>query len=478
MSEDIRDSILECIGDTPLVRLHRFAKLHSIECELVVKCEFLNAGGSVKDRIAEAMIQDAITKGQIGKDRKSILIEPTSGNTGIGLALEAAVRHDLISKCILTMPDKMSQEKVTVMERLGAKVIRTPNDVSFDDPKSHIAVARRLVDEINSKSESCEHAIILDQYTNPANPKAHYEGTATEIWRQCGEKSPAMLVMGAGTGGTVSGIAQLFRERSPNTILIGVDPIGSTMVFPNSPRIEAAAASDSHFYHVEGIGYDFTPKVLDVSAVDSWERTSDADSFARARELIRLEGLLVGGSCGAAMQGAIQAIRKQPPEFNNPRNRVIVILPDSIRNYLGKFASDDWMLAKGFMQPEVKGPILKLPTIDTVCLKLENGDESIAQVFARLQATRQDVFPVLVDAKLIGVLSLGILAKKLSLGILKASDPAKHALVQDYVVIPETNNLMSAVRMLGTGQEACLVQKSEFVYKLVDSEALLRIFLQ
>jgi cystathionine beta-synthase len=318
----IHDSILSAVGNTPMVRLARIAR--DLPCELLGKCEFMNPGGSVKDRIGVRMLLDAEASGRIKPG--DTLIEPTSGNTGIGLALAAAVRG---YRVIITMPEKMSQEKQVVLEALGAEIIRTPTEAAWDSPESHIGVARRL-------REVIPNSHILDQYANLSNPLAHEEGTAKEILEQCGGKLDA-VVMTAGTGGTISGVARGLKRVLPDVKIVGVDPEGSILAGPGEIRS----------YKVEGIGYDFIPDVLDRSLVDQWIKSNDRDSFRVARRLIRQEGLLVGGSSGAAVSAALQVCRELPAG-----SRVVVILPDSIRNYLSKFVSDNWMRQQGFTQSD------------------------------------------------------------------------------------------------------------------------------
>lgn len=265
----ILKTILENIGNTPLVRINRIAETAGLKCELLAKCEFFNAGGSVKDRIGLKMVEDAEKQGRIKKG--DVLIEPTSGNTGIGLALAAAIKG---YRMIITLPEKMSNEKVDVLKALGAEIIRTPTEAAFDSPDSHIGVAKRLLNEIPNSH-------ILDQYANPSNPMAHYDTTAMEIWEQCDHKID-MIVCTAGTGGTIAGIARRLKELKPDIIVVGVDPYGSILAQP-----ETLNPSDVTTYLVEGIGYDFVPRVCDRTVVDRWYKSSDRESFLMARRLIR-----------------------------------------------------------------------------------------------------------------------------------------------------------------------------------------------
>jgi cystathionine beta-synthase len=322
----ILPNILYHIGETPLVRLNRIGKAEGLKCELLAKCEFFNAGGSVKDRIGLRMIEDAERDGKLKPGMT--VIEPTSGNTGIGLALAAAVKG---YRCIIVMPEKMSKEKVDTLRALGAEIVRTPTSARFDSPESHIGVARRLNLEI-------PNSIILDQYRNMGNPLAHYDNTAEEILNQCDGKID-MVVVGAGTGGTVTGIGRKLKEKCPNCIVVGTDPAGSILALP-----EEMNQSDITFYEVEGVGYDFIPTVLDRSVVDRWYKTKDKESFIMARRLMREEGLLCGGSSGANVWAAIEAAKDL-----KEGQRCVIILPDGVRNYMTKFLNDNWMAERDFM---------------------------------------------------------------------------------------------------------------------------------
>ncbi|CEG66358.1 Putative Cystathionine beta-synthase [Rhizopus microsporus] len=321
----ISNTILDNIGRTPLVRINKISKEAGLKCELLAKCEYFNAGGSVKDRIAYRMVEEAEKSGVLVPG-VSTIIEPTSGNTGIGLALAGAVKG---YRVIITLPEKMSQEKVDVLKALGAEIIRTPTEAAWDAPESHIGVAKKLRDEI-------PHAVILDQYANPYNPVAHYDTTAEELLEQCDGKID-MLVAGAGTGGTISGLAQKLKEKLPNIKIVGVDPVGSILAQPESLNTEAGS------YQVEGIGYDFIPDVLKRELVDVWIKSEDKPSFLMSRRLIREEGILCGGSSGTAMYAAVQAAKEL-----KEGQRCVVILPDSVRNYMTKFLNDDWMRERGF----------------------------------------------------------------------------------------------------------------------------------
>ena len=314
----IHDTILTTIGNTPVVKVNTIG--NDLSCNLLAKCEFFNPGGSIKDRIGWNMVEDAEKSGRIKPG--DTLIEPTSGNTGQGIALAAAVKG---YKCIITMPEKMSREKQIALEALGAEIVRTPTEAAFDDPESHIGIAKKLQKEIPNSH-------ILDQYGNPSNPDAHYDNTAKEIIDDFGTDLH-MVVMGVGTGGTITGVAKKLKEVIPDIIIVGADPVGS--ILGGGKKVEP--------YLVEGIGYDFIPDVLDNGLIDEYVKTEDEESFIMARRLIKEEGLLCGGSSGSAMVAALKAAVK----LNNDKN-CLVILPDGIRNYMTKFPNDDWMKRNGF----------------------------------------------------------------------------------------------------------------------------------
>tara|TARA_B100001029_G_C15054455_1_gene453250 strand:+ start:1162 stop:2115 length:954 start_codon:yes stop_codon:yes gene_type:complete len=314
----IINNILNAIGNTPIVKLNRVGS--ELNCELYGKCEFINAGGSVKDRIGKNMIEKAEEEGLIKPG--DTLIEPTSGNTGIGMALTAAVKG---YKMIITMPEKMSKEKEVVLKALGAKIVRTPTEAAWDSPESHIGIAKKLNKEIPNSH-------ILDQYSNKANPDAHYYGTATEILNDF-DSSLKMVVAGVGTGGTITGMAKKLKEERPEIQIIGVDPYGSIL----------GGGNEIYPYHVEGIGYDFFPEVLDNNLIDEYIKLPDDQSFQMARRLIKEEGLLIGGSSGGAVWAAIQKAEKL-----KKGEKCLVILPDSIRNYMSKFVDDKWMQEQEF----------------------------------------------------------------------------------------------------------------------------------
>lgn len=319
-----KKNILEAIGSTPIVSLQGLCP--NLSVNLFGKCEFLNPGGSIKDRIGLFMVNEAEKKGLLKPG--GTIIEATSGNTGMGLAMVAALRG---YKCIFVMADKQSKEKQLALRAIGAKVITCPTDVAADDERSYYKVAERLAKET-------PNSFYASQYENPDNPNAHYHLTGPEIYEQCGD-SLDYLVLGLGTGGTVSGLAKYLKEKNPKLKIIGVDPQGSIYY----DLFYHGKMTEPHSYLIEGIGEDFLPKTINLKAVDEIVQVDDQESFIMARRLIREQGLLVGGSTGSAVLGAIKYFEKNP---QSQRKNALVILVDSSSRYLSKYLDDDWMLKK------------------------------------------------------------------------------------------------------------------------------------
>ena len=309
---------LEAIGNTPLVKLNKVTD--GAECLVLAKVEYVNPGGSVKDRPAVAMLDAAEKQGQLKPG--GTIVEPTSGNTGTGLAMAAAIRG---YRCILVMPDKMSREKIDLLRAYGAEVVVTPTNVPADSPESYYGVANRLAAEIPG-------AFQPNQFHNHFNPEAHYHTTGPEIWEQT-RGTITHYVAGIGTGGTISGTARYLKERNPNIHVIGADPEGS-IYSGDIPRS----------YAVEGIGMNYLPETVDLRVIDEVVRVADRDSFLMARRITREEGLLVGGSSGTAAVAAVKLAKTLPKEAI-----VVVIFPDSGRGYMSKIFNDDWMIANGFL---------------------------------------------------------------------------------------------------------------------------------
>src|SRR3954467_6038463 len=337
---------LELVGRTPIVRLQKLGR--ETRSTQLAKLEYLNPGGSVKDRIGLAMLDAAERDGKLKPG--GTIVEPTSGNTGVGLAIAAASKG---YRCIFVMPDKMSQEKISMLRAYGADVVITPTAVEHDSPESYYSVSSRLAEEIPGGFKP-------DQYSNLANPEAHYRLTGPEIWEQTGGEIDA-IVVSVGTGGTISGVGRYFKERAPQVLIVGADPEGSVYT--------ARGEDDLHPYLVEGIGKDTWPKTMDPDVVDEWVRVSDRQSFQWARRLAREEGVLAGGSGGTSVYAAVQIAQRL-----GAGKQVLTMIPDSGRNYLSKFYDDNWMLEHGFLERQAP-----LPSVEEV-LRAKHGGEIPALV--------------------------------------------------------------------------------------------------
>lgn len=444
------DNILQAIGRTPVVRLNQVTQ--EISSTIYAKVEYLNPGGSTKDRIALAMIEAAEKEGHLQPG--GTIIEATAGNTGVGLAMIAAVKQ---YRCIFVLPDKMSQEKINLLKAYGAEVVITPTSVPPDSPESYNGVAERLAKEIPG-------AYRPHQFENPNNPLAHYLTTGAEIWSDS-EGKVDVFVAGMGTGGTISGVAKYLKEKNPNITIVGADPEGSIL-----------SGDRPKSYKVEGIGEDFIPKTFNRQLVDEMVRVSDKESFNMARRLAREEGLLVGGSCGTAVAAAIKyAARLSEPKY------IVVLLPDTGRNYLNKIYSDAWMQENGFWtgktQKTVKvGEILAQKT-DFSPLVSVSADDTLAQATKLLQTLNISQLPVIDRDRVIGSLTEASLMQFLQEGINFSNQKVSAVMGKPLPILDEKVNVSEAYRVLLSGTTGIIIERQEIPIGLITKADLIRYWI-
>lgn len=434
----ICSSILEVIGNTPIVRINNITKQENIQCELLVKCEYLNPGGSVKDRVGARIVEDLERSGRLRPGMK--LVEPTSGNTGIGLAMSAAIKG---YEMIVCMPEKMSQEKSDLLQAMGVKIIRTPTEANFTDANSYVGVAEGL-------ERGDPNIVMAGQYFNPSNPLAHYDHTAEEIVQQLDGKLD-YIVIGSGTGGQITGLTRKLKEKIPGLIVIGVDPKGSIIHDPE----HAIGGS----YKAEGMGSGIVPRSCNTELVDQWYIADDQVTFEYARKLIKYEGLLVGGSCGSVMYGAVQLAKTLPAD-----KRVLVVLPDGVRNYMTKFLNDRWMIQNGFLK-EVETPAVVGKTVRDLNVKatVTCGPEvSVKDVVGIMKANNVSEVPVVFEGNVVGVVSVSVVNKKLVNGTALLSDKVENVMVRNAKMMHFDTNLAFLATWLEDWKYA-VVHEGDFI---------------
>ena len=402
----IHNTILETMGNTPLVRLNRVTR--GIAADIVAKVEFFNPGGSVKDRIGIQIIEDAERTGRLRPG--GTIVESTSGNTGIGLAIAAAIKG---YKCVFVLADKQSPEKIKQLRAFGARVVVTPTDVDADDPRSYYSVARQIV-------EDTPNAILANQYHNPVNPATHYQTTGPEIWQQTAGKID-VFVCGVGTGGTITGVGRYLKEQNPKVQIVGVDPVGSIL----ADYFKTGKMTEAHSYKIEGIGEDFVPSIYDFSVIDDMVKVTDKESFLMARRLVREEGIFCGGSSGSALVGAMHYAIEKNLESGN---LVVVLLPDSGTRNLGKVFDDEWMRQNRFLDTAMSDARVQdvLGSKPRQALITVHQNSTVDEVVAQMKQYSVSQLPVVSDdGQLVGLVNEVSLLKYLlnSMGTDGAQQP-------------------------------------------------------
>lgn len=431
-------TILDAVGNTPMVKLNRVAA--GVRPLVLGKAEFLNPGGSVKDRIGLAMIEDAERRGILKPG--GTIIEPTSGNTGMGLAMVAALKG---YKCIFTMADKQSEEKIKLLKALGARVVVCPTAVPPDHPDSYYKTAERLHRET-------PNSIIPQQYFNPQNPQAHYATTGPEIWEQT-QGTITHFVCAMGTGGTISGAGKFLKEKNPRIKVIGVDPVGSIL----AEYFHTRRVTTGHPYKVEGIGEDIIPGTAHFEYIDDVVKVTDKESFLMTRRLAREEGMLVGGSSGAALVGALKVAKGLDADAV-----VVVILPDTGERYLSKVHDEDWLMVHGFLEEapplvtilEAKGVVA--PALVTV-----NVEEAVWEAVATMHKYNISQVPVIEEGKVVGSLREEDLLKKLMENKSLNEATIREAMEKPFPFIDPRSSLEEAYRHLSRGTPAVLIGSPE-----------------
>jgi cystathionine beta-synthase len=433
------ESVLELVGWTPLVRLHKV--VDGCRTPVYGKCEFMNPGGSVKDRIGLAMIEDAERKGLLKKG--GTIVEATSGNTGLALAMAAAPKG---YRCIFTMPDKMSQEKVKLLRAFGAEVVITPTAVPPDHPEHYLNKAKSIAAETPG-------AVLANQFYNPANPEAHYRSTGPELWEQSQGRITHFFA-GAGTGGTITGVGRYLKEQNPSVKIVGVDPEGSVI----GPFFHTGEMIQGHPYKVEGLGNDKIPGALDLDVVDDYVTVSDGASFRMARRLAREEGLFVGGSSGLNTHAAVEYAK----ELDDPDAFLVTTLADWGERYLSKLYDDDWMRENGFLERP------RRRTVQDLVRAKENGTPplisvepttSVRMALSTISTHGVSQLPVLREGECVGSISEDKLMARVIETPALLDRPVESVMESPYPVVDGHVDLEEVTRLLTRANAACLVRR-------------------
>jgi cystathionine beta-synthase len=443
MMKGARATVLDAIGQTPIVKLNKVAA--HVKSDIYVKLEYLNPGGSMKDRVAMSIIRDAERRGLLGPG--STIIEATSGNTGAGLALVAAIRG---YKCIFVMPDKMSTEKIAALRAFGAKVVICPTAVEPEDPRSYYEVTKRLVKETPNSFHS-------NQYYNPANPEAHYTWTAPEIWDQtAGELD--VFVAGMGTGGTISGCGRYFKEKKPGFQVVGVDPIGSLYY----EYVKTGRMTKPFSYYVEGIGEDFLPGTMNLKIVDTIMRVDDKECFLLTREIVRQEGIFCGGSSGAAVAGAI----KYAEQLGDEKKNILVLLPDSAQKYLSKIFDDEWMRSNGFLDEEdplgTVRDLIGSKRQQRSIISAQRGD-SMRNVISQMKEHGISQIPVMDGGRLSGLVSEIDLLNYLLQNPGSMDVPVNDLIEADYATVTPQTKIKLLKNIFNEAKLVCVLERDDLV---------------
>ncbi len=424
------DNVLEAIGNTPLVRLNSVAR--HVPSDIYVKLEFLNPGGSVKDRPALQIIEDAEKEGLLRPG--GTIVEATSGNTGMGLAMAAAVKG---YHCVFVMPDKMSEEKIKALRAFGARVVITPTDVAPEDPRSYYSVARRITEETPG-------AFLANQYHNPSNPRAHVLSTGPEIAEQTGGELDA-LVIAMGTGGTISGLGRYFKEHYPHVKIVGVDPVGSVYY----DYFHTGKLTTAHSYKVEGFGEDFLPSTMDFSVVDDVVRVTDKECFLWTRRVVREEGIFCGGSSGGVICAAVKWAERYDRKM-----RIVCILPDSAARYLSKIFDDNWMRENGYLEPEF-GPARVRDLLGKRRRELVTAapQDPVREVVRKMRRHGISQLPVVEEGdRVVGLVSESDIVVALTEGHVDADTPVHELVDYDFSLVEPDNSLGVVAQLLAQGK--------------------------
>jgi cystathionine beta-synthase len=434
-----RATILEAIGNTPLVKLQRLDK--HVAADVYVKCEYMNPGGSMKDRMTLHMVTQAETRGDLKPG--GTIIEATSGNTGSGLAMIAAVRG---YQCVFVMPDKMSQEKIASLRAWGARVVVCPAAVEPDDPRSYYSVAKRLASETRN-------SFYTNQYHNQDNPAGHYRSTGPEIWEDTGGDID-VFVAGMGTGGTMAGVGRYLKEHKPEVKLIGVDPVGSLYY----DYVKSARLTKPFTYKVEGIGEDFLPSTFDPKLLDDIVRVDDKECFLTARDLVRLEGLYCGGSSGAAVAGALKYAAA-----SGKRENIVVLLPDSASKYLSKVFNDEWLRENGFLEGRAGlGVVADLVRRDRPLITADASDR-LRDVIASMKDNGISQMPVMQQGELVGMVTEVALLRYLASGEYSLSTSVGMLAEGDYATVTPQTRIELVQTLLADARMAIVLDGKQLI---------------